>query len=55
MPFSVLTSVLTMMVPYYVLEATSPLSSAFEQIGWSVAAHVINVGAIICLISWYYY
>lgn len=46
-----ISSLLTLMVPYYLISAESPISSAFMLIGWNISAHIINAGAILCLSS----
>ncbi|ESO10076.1 hypothetical protein HELRODRAFT_109424 [Helobdella robusta] len=49
--YVLLSAVLTMMVPYYSLDPESPISSAFSLLGWKVPAIVINIGAVVCIIS----
>ena len=39
-------SILTLMVPYYAIDINAPLPDAFKQVGWSVAQYVIAVGAV---------
>lgn len=40
------------MVPYFSLDPLAPLPSAFELVGWYVAAYIIDVGAICSLATW---
>lgn len=42
-------TVLTMMLPYYLQDPLAPIPHAFEVIGWGKARWVITVGAIISL------
>lgn len=42
-------TVLTMMLPYYLQDPSAPIPHAFEVIGWGHARWVITVGAIISL------
>ncbi|XP_071805509.1 high affinity cationic amino acid transporter 1-like [Asterias amurensis] len=43
--------VLTMMCPYYLLDARAPLPMAFERIGWTFAKYVVTVGGIVGLLT----
>ena len=45
--------VLTMMCPYYLLDARAPLPMAFERIGWTFAKYVVTVGGIVGLLTRY--
>ena len=41
-----ISSVLTLMVPYFTLDVQAPLPEAFADVGWVYAKYVIAVGAI---------
>ena len=43
--------VLSLIVPYYMLDENSPLPSAFRAVGWNWAGYVVAVGAICSLSS----
>lgn len=42
-------AILTLIYPYFALDASAPLSMAFYSIGWPVAYYIISVGAICSL------
>ncbi|XP_049777216.1 cationic amino acid transporter 3-like [Schistocerca cancellata] len=41
-----ISSVLTLMLPYYQQDTSAPLSYAFQEVGWDWAAWIVSVGAI---------
>ncbi|EZA62579.1 hypothetical protein DMN91_005514 [Ooceraea biroi] len=44
-----ISTVLTMMLPYYAQDADAPFPHAFEEIGWPVIKWIVNVGAVFAL------
>nr|CAD7439575.1 unnamed protein product [Timema bartmani] len=46
-----LSTVLTLMWPYYLQDADAPIPYAFSQIGWPVARWIVSVGAIFGLFA----
>ncbi|XP_036140854.1 uncharacterized protein LOC105835035 isoform X5 [Monomorium pharaonis] len=42
-------TVLTMMLPYYAQNADAPFPYAFDKIGWPVVKWIVNIGAIFAL------
>jgi len=44
-------SVLTLMVPYYLQDEGAPLPQAFDRVGWSVARWIVSIGAIFGLLT----
>lgn len=46
-----ISTVLTMMLPYYEQDIKAPLPTVFEKIGWPVARYIVSVGAICGLCS----
>lgn len=48
MYFGVSTTI-TMMAPYFQLDAKAPFARLFDQIGWTVSKYIVSVGAICAL------
>jgi amino acid transporter len=46
-------AVLSLMIPYYMINENSPLPSAFELVGWEWARYIVAVGAVCSLSSRY--
>lgn len=44
-------SVLTLMVPYYLQDEGAPIPQAFEYVGWPVAKWIVSIGAIFGLVT----
>ncbi|XP_059622443.1 cationic amino acid transporter 2-like isoform X2 [Phlebotomus argentipes] len=44
-------TVLTLMWPYYLQDVNAPLPFAFEQVGWSFAKWIVAIGGIVGLIT----
>ncbi|KAF7988806.1 hypothetical protein HCN44_007116 [Aphidius gifuensis] len=44
-----ISTVLTMMLPYYAQNPSSPFPYAFEQVGWPTIKWVVNIGAVFAL------
>lgn len=44
-------TVLTLMWPYYLQDVNAPLPFAFEQIGWTFAKWIVAIGGIVGLIT----
>ncbi|KAI3384491.1 hypothetical protein SNEBB_008931 [Seison nebaliae] len=47
--YSATAIVTTLLCPYYLIDGTSSLPFVFQYVGWTVAEHIISVGAIIGL------
>jgi len=47
-----LSAVLTLMVPFYLLDAETPLTHAFEYTHLDWAKHLVTTGAIMSLATW---
>jgi amino acid transporter len=45
--------VITLMIPYFLVDTYSPLSSAFDYANMSWAQYIIMVGAVVSLATWY--
>ena len=39
-------SILTLMVPYYTIHTDAPLPQVFDAVGWGVARYVVSTGAV---------
>ncbi len=50
-----LSSVLTLMVPYYLLDADTALAHAFEYNDMEWAKYVVTAGATLSLTTWFVY
>lgn len=46
-----MSTVLTMMLPYYAQDTTAPLPHVYEQIGWTAVKYVVSIGACCGLFS----
>lgn len=46
-----ISTVLTMMLPYYCINKDSPLPHAFERLGWSAVKWIVSIAAIFALFS----
>lgn len=44
-------SVLTLMVPYYLQDEDGPIPKAFDYVGWPVAKWIVSIGAIFGLLT----
>lgn len=44
-----ISTVLTMVLPYYAQNAGAPFPHAFDQIGWPVVKWIVNIGAVFAL------
>jgi len=47
-------AILTLMIPYYMLDVNVPLSQAFDYVGFYWMKYILNVGAIASLITCLY-
>ncbi|KAL3862746.1 hypothetical protein ACJMK2_008698 [Sinanodonta woodiana] len=41
-----ISTVITLMCPYYLLDDSAPLPAVFDRVGWDVAKYIIAIGAI---------
>lgn len=44
-------TVLTLMVPYYRQDVNAPLPSAFKEVGWNFAMWIVSIGGLIGLLA----
>uniref|UniRef100_A0A1I8NLY1 Cationic amino acid transporter C-terminal domain-containing protein n=1 Tax=Stomoxys calcitrans TaxID=35570 RepID=A0A1I8NLY1_STOCA len=44
-------TVLTLMVPYYLQDANAPLPSAFKEVGWNFAMWIVSIGGLVGLLA----
>ena len=44
--------VITLVIPYYMLDVTSPFVSAYDYVGFYALKTVVTVGAIISITTW---
>lgn len=47
-----LSSVLTLMIPYYIVDSDTPLPHAFEYVGLNWAKYFVSIGAVMSLSTW---
>lgn len=52
--YSSVSAILTLMIPYYMLDVETPITQAFDYVGLNWAKYVVNVGAICSLASCLY-
>ena len=45
-------TILTLMIPYYLIEVNAPIPSAFAYVHFEWAKTLISVGAIASLVAW---
>ena len=45
-------SILTLMMPYYALDLNTPFTHAFQYVGYNWAQYAVSCGAIISLLTW---
>lgn len=50
--YSSVSAILTLMIPYYVLDVETPITQAFEFVGFNWAKYIVSIGAIASLASW---
>ena len=44
-------AVLTLMIPYYILDPDIPMPQAFDYVGYNWAKNIVTIGAIISLVT----
>ncbi len=47
-------AVLTLMIPYYILDPDIPMPQAFDYVGYNWAKNIVTIGAIISLVTCMY-
>lgn len=47
--YSGVSAVLSLMLPYYMVNANAPLPQAFQYVGWNWARYIVAIGAICSL------
>lgn len=45
--------VVTLMIPYYLIDTNAPFPSAFDYVGYDWAKYIVSMGAIISLSTWF--
>ena len=45
--------VVTLMIPYYLIDIHAPFPSAFAYVGYDWAKYVVSIGALISLSTWF--
>ncbi len=45
--------VVTLMIPYYLIDTHAPYPSAFSYVGYDWAKYIVSVGAIVSLSTWF--
>jgi amino acid transporter len=45
--------VLTLIMPYYMLDIYTPLPQAFEYAGLAWAKYIITIGSILAILAWF--
>ncbi len=48
-------AVITLMMPYYMLDANTPFPTAYDYVGLEWAKYIVVVGAIASLATWFVY
>ena len=52
--YSSVSAILTLMIPYYILDVNTPITQAFDYVGFTWARYVVSIGAISSLASCLY-
>ncbi len=45
--------VLTLMIPYFIIDSDTPMPSAFNYAGLGWVSHIVTVGALISISTWF--